>query len=803
MSNDASVCETQNKPAFDKLRQALAMHYHVRDKAVSRALAKPDRRSHHAKEIVAQHPQAALEAKQLGGDTPGQHRARRADSGSEAPGMNTDLTLAQSHDIATKVARCFTQAGRVCAGDPNSRNGWRMLRQRQRHRTRLSSRIRPQSAKVWTDWYSFAVDATQRSILFWDTIRQRGNSYGHSMRRRDFRPCCAATTETVDLERPQSSRSVPSVTRSCASVPPRGRDGSKPAPSPIIIIDPEGRAAGGHGHLAASGRLAVGDCGAAVEGHPDVYALRDLLYAIRNPSQTLLEACAEAREGVRAHGAQNSITLAPRSPRSIGNCQGGWSAIECVVLAAKRIPQLTAGPDRRSTARRCRVRGGAWQDGGGGNPDAPLEEACSRCRGSRQLTSDLGRRHPSTARNRQSENFRGISAPRTAFWDKYYPRFPARTSMPSRPPLFPQDSSAGGEASIRMNREEDRVDHTQCLRGRQGSGRGETLGPDGEAFDLRGIKGADRPLRLDGRLNLHAACNRRSQLGRRRCRRGSDRRNRVARPGDRRPHAREHRPPRHFRCRARLPAKKKEHAQIVVGAEIDQRCFAGQACTLMKEDRRAHQGRAGGWNTTSRSKSARSGSHRGAAQPVRAGTDEEAVRGRRRDLRLQPAGVRTVPPAAGAEAASGEYGAKLRRQFHPLRMQRWSLVDLNPWLAWVAPAAGSSARSAPTWRRTMPCASSRRRHRHAISASLDYYRAMRDAMKRSGVLHHATQQRVLALHCRQARGRARVHRRAARAAVRQGRRSHRSAKAEYPGRSRGSPACSRARAGRFSCLACR
>jgi hypothetical protein len=24
--------------------------------------------------------------------------------------------------------------------------------------------------QVWTDWYSFAVDATQRSILFWDTI---------------------------------------------------------------------------------------------------------------------------------------------------------------------------------------------------------------------------------------------------------------------------------------------------------------------------------------------------------------------------------------------------------------------------------------------------------------------------------------------------------------------------------------------------------------------------------------------------------------------------------------------------------
>jgi hypothetical protein len=35
LKNDASVCGTANKPAFDKLRNALMMHYHVRDKSVS------------------------------------------------------------------------------------------------------------------------------------------------------------------------------------------------------------------------------------------------------------------------------------------------------------------------------------------------------------------------------------------------------------------------------------------------------------------------------------------------------------------------------------------------------------------------------------------------------------------------------------------------------------------------------------------------------------------------------------------------------------------------------------------------
>jgi hypothetical protein len=33
LDNDASVCGTSNQIAFDKLRQALMMHYHVRSKA--------------------------------------------------------------------------------------------------------------------------------------------------------------------------------------------------------------------------------------------------------------------------------------------------------------------------------------------------------------------------------------------------------------------------------------------------------------------------------------------------------------------------------------------------------------------------------------------------------------------------------------------------------------------------------------------------------------------------------------------------------------------------------------------------
>ena len=39
------------------------------------------------------------------------------------------------------------------------------------------------------------------------------------------------------------------------------------------------------------------------------------------------------------------------------------------------------------------------------------------------------------------------------------------------------------------------------------------------------------------------------------------------------------------------------------------------------------------------------------------------------------------------QSTSNEFTAKLRRQFHPLRFQRWALSDLNPWLGWLGPAA--------------------------------------------------------------------------------------------------------------------
>ena len=67
LHNDASVCGTQNKAAFDKLRNALMMHYHIRGKVVG-AIGEAATAQVVA-EIVANIQKRF--GKQLGGDSPG------------------------------------------------------------------------------------------------------------------------------------------------------------------------------------------------------------------------------------------------------------------------------------------------------------------------------------------------------------------------------------------------------------------------------------------------------------------------------------------------------------------------------------------------------------------------------------------------------------------------------------------------------------------------------------------------------------------------------------------------------------
>jgi hypothetical protein len=79
------------------------------------------------------------------------------------------------------------------------------------------------------------------------------------------------------------------------------------------------------------------------------------------------------------------------------------------------------------------------------------------------------------------------------------------------------------------------------------------------------------------------------------------------------------------------------------------------------------------------------------------------------------------------QSLGNEFTAKLGRQFHPLRFQRWAFSDLNPWLAWLGPAAQWVRAQRQTAAAGNPAHRIEQLLAESVSASLDFYRELRDA----------------------------------------------------------------------------
>ena len=81
------------------------------------------------------------------------------------------------------------------------------------------------------------------------------------------------------------------------------------------------------------------------------------------------------------------------------------------------------------------------------------------------------------------------------------------------------------------------------------------------------------------------------------------------------------------------------------------------------------------------------------------------------------------------QAMSNEQTAKMLRDFHPLRLQNWAFSSrVNPWLSWLAPAAEAVKAHRQAVADDHPLRQAEHAGAEVVSASLDYYRALRDAM---------------------------------------------------------------------------
>jgi hypothetical protein len=87
------------------------------------------------------------------------------------------------------------------------------------------------------------------------------------------------------------------------------------------------------------------------------------------------------------------------------------------------------------------------------------------------------------------------------------------------------------------------------------------------------------------------------------------------------------------------------------------------------------------------------------------------------------------------QAGSNEFIAGLIRRFHPLRVQRWALSDWNPWLAWLPGAAQLAKENRQPVAADDPLRRAEASLAELASATLEYHRALRDALAEALFFH--------------------------------------------------------------------
>jgi pimeloyl-ACP methyl ester carboxylesterase len=310
----------------------------------------------------------------------------------------------------------------------------------------------------WAEPYYYTIDFVQRSILFWDALRQRGNDYV-ARAQQDSAPVLKFQYETIADAR----KFAKPVNYALVSiVPPAGvRVDAKRRP--YVIIDP--RAGHGPGIAGFKDDSEVGVALAA--GHPVYFVM---FFQHPEPGQTLLDVCEAEKAFVRIVRERH-----PGSPKPVilGNCQGGWAA---AMLAA-------ADPDDMGPViligSPMSYWGGAWHEEQAPNP---MRYAGGLLGGTwlSSLAADLGNGLFDGAY--LVENFEYLN-PANTYWDKYYKVFANADTEPERFVEFER----WWATYYLMNRAEiEWITRNLFIGNKLWSG--EVKQKSGKAFDLRDIK---------------------------------------------------------------------------------------------------------------------------------------------------------------------------------------------------------------------------------------------------------------------------------------------------------------------------
>ena len=178
---------------------------------------------------------------------------------------------------------------------------------------------------VQNAWFAYAIDTMQRSILFWDAMRQRGNIYLEH--RAQGEPPILDFAYEIVLDARTFSRPA---NYALLRVLPKPGMTVDPGKRPFIIVDPRAGHGPGVGGMKEDSQVGV----SLRAGHPTYFVM---FYPEPMPNQTLGDvAAAEARF------VEEVTKLHPESegkPCVIGNCQAGWA-----VMALSAVEPGLMGP---------------------------------------------------------------------------------------------------------------------------------------------------------------------------------------------------------------------------------------------------------------------------------------------------------------------------------------------------------------------------------------------------------------------------------------------------------------------------
>ena len=267
-----------------------------------------------------------------------------------------NVTLDRSADIARQVATLLDRRLKAA--------GERYVKRVRRAAASFTAQPPLNPLVLWHDAFRYSVDAAQRSILLWDTLRQRGNQWVADERAgKPFLLHYASETlaDARTFERPCNYALLRIVPPDDVVVDDTLR--------PFIIIDPRAGHGPGIGGFKKDSEVGV----ALSAGHPVYFVV---FFPDPVPGQTLADVVDAEAEFVRL--------VAQRHPRSdkpvlVGNCQGGWAVM---MLAASR-PDI-AGP--------CVVNGAPMSYWAGNDGDNPMRYAGGLAGGAwvSMFASDLG-----------------------------------------------------------------------------------------------------------------------------------------------------------------------------------------------------------------------------------------------------------------------------------------------------------------------------------------------------------------------------------------------------------------------------